>query len=97
MAYTFQELVEKQQVANEAYEKAGNLRRAYGPPTADAQGGPQAEVYETALRAWRDLEREVYTAISDFAKEHGLPRNEVEDRVRAQAGPDGAGPQPEEP
>ncbi|GHJ39002.1 hypothetical protein [Streptomyces sp. TS71-3] len=85
MATTFGEIVEKQQVADEAYAKVQELRNQYGPPAAAAQTEQQTDTYETALRAWRDLDREVRGAITDFAKEQGLVRQEVEDRVRAEA------------
>ncbi|WP_255952061.1 hypothetical protein [Streptomyces odontomachi] len=85
MAHTFAELVEKQQVANEARDKVDELRHQYGPPAAAEQTEQQAETYETALRAWRDLERELHTAVADFAREHSLALHEVEGQVRAEA------------
>jgi hypothetical protein len=89
VAHTFVELVEKQQVANEARDKVEELRHQYGPPAAAAQTEQQTETYETALRAWRDLERELHTAVADFAREHGLALHEVEGRVRTEASGDG--------
>jgi hypothetical protein len=88
VATTFGELVEKQQVADEAYAKVQDLRHQYGPPAGATQTEQQTETYETALRAWRDLDREVRVAITEFAKEQGLVRQEVEERVRAEAAGD---------
>jgi hypothetical protein len=90
VAHTFDELVEKQQVANAAHAKVQELREKYGPPAGEAQTDQQTETYEIALRAWRDLEREVYAAITEFAKEQGLTRHEVEGSVRAEASGGGA-------
>jgi hypothetical protein len=94
VANTFAELVEKQQVTNAARAKVQELREKYGAPAADVQTEQQTETYETALRAWRDLEREVYAAISEFARERGLVRSEVEEKVTAEASTDGGPPEP---
>jgi hypothetical protein len=38
----------------------------------------QTQTYETAWRAWRDLARDVQAAITEYAKEQGSARSEVE-------------------
>ncbi|WP_405865041.1 MULTISPECIES: hypothetical protein [unclassified Streptomyces] len=79
MTHTFDELVEKQRAADQAHSQVEELRHSYGPPTR--QGGwtgQQTDTYETALRAWRDLAREARTSVSEYARESGKPRTEVE-------------------
>jgi hypothetical protein len=89
VAHTFEELVEKQRAAQTAHARAMELRDTYGPPGQAQWTGPQAETYETALRAWRDLAREVQTAVSEYAKDEGRSRAEVEAEVeRAAAAPE---------
>lgn len=83
MAHTFEELVAKQRAADEAHTQVEQLRNEYGPPTRD--GGwtdQQAETYERAWRAWRDLARDVQAAVTECAKEQGAARNEVEADVK---------------
>ncbi|MEU1042409.1 hypothetical protein ACFYP4_21330 [Streptomyces sp. NPDC005551] len=87
MADTFDELVEKQQVADEAHAKVLELRDRFGAPMQ--QGGwtaRQSETYETAWRAWRDLTRDVQAAATEYAKATGQERAEVEAAVRRRAG-----------
>ncbi|MFJ5531987.1 hypothetical protein [Streptomyces sp. NPDC093261] len=86
MAKTFEEIVEMQRAASEAETKAAGLREMYGPPTATTWTKQQSDLYETALRAWRDLDRDLQAEISEYAKEHGRTRSEVEAEARAQAG-----------
>ncbi|MFE3634317.1 hypothetical protein [Streptomyces sp. NPDC059168] len=89
MAYTFEELVAKQRAAEAAQCMVEELRDAYGPPAGNQMTGVQSGTYETALRAWRDLAREVQTAVSEYAKETGRPRADVETEVaRAAAAQD---------
>lgn len=38
--------------------------------------------YETAWRAWRDLEHDLQEAITQYAKNEGLDRNDIEQAVR---------------
>ncbi|MQY34185.1 hypothetical protein SRB17_21510 [Streptomyces sp. RB17] len=91
MAHTFDELVQKQRAADAAHATVEDLRDAYGPPAERRMTGAQSGTYETALRAWRDLDRDVQSALSEFAKETGRPRPEVEAEVaRAAAEPEGA-------
>ncbi|MER6572967.1 hypothetical protein ABT288_44195 [Streptomyces sp. NPDC001093] len=81
MAHTFDELVQKQRAADAAHATVEELRDAYGPPAERRMTGAQSGTYETALRAWRDLDRDVQTALSEFARETGRPRPEVEAEV----------------
>ncbi|MEW2250210.1 hypothetical protein AB0907_23030 [Streptomyces sp. NPDC006975] len=85
MAHTFDELVEKQRAANEAHTRVLELREAYGAPTAAQWSQEQSSTYETAWRAWRDLARDVQASVSDFAKDEGRMRNEVEAEVKKAA------------
>ncbi|MEU6095283.1 hypothetical protein [Streptomyces sp. NPDC047079] len=86
MAKTFEEIVEMQRAASEAERKAAGLREMYGPPTATPWTKQQSDLYETAVRAWRDLDRDLRAEIADYAKERGRTRSDVEAEVRAQAG-----------
>ncbi|MEU6371393.1 hypothetical protein ABZ876_38400 [Streptomyces sp. NPDC046931] len=86
MAKTFEEIVEMQRAASEAETKAAGLREMYGPPTASTWTKRQSDMYETAVRAWRDLDRDLQIEIAEYAKHHGRARSDVEGQVRAQAG-----------
>ncbi|BCM65413.1 MULTISPECIES: hypothetical protein [Streptomyces] len=81
MAHTFEELVQKQRAAEAARTTVEELRDAYGPPADRRMTGAQSGTYETALRAWRDLARDAQTAVSEYARETGRPRAEVEAEV----------------
>ncbi|MGW7522203.1 hypothetical protein [Streptomyces sp. NPDC054783] len=81
MAHTFDELVQKQRAADAAHATVEELRDAYGPPAERRMTGAQSGTYETALRAWRDLARDLQTALSEFARETGRPRPDVEAEV----------------
>ncbi|MBJ6641542.1 hypothetical protein H4K36_33725 [Streptomyces sp. DHE7-1] len=87
MAHTFEELVAKQRAADAAQRMVEELREAYGPPAGQQITGVQSGTYETALRAWRDLAREVQTAVSEYAKETGRPRADIEAEVARAAAP----------
>ncbi|MFF8478565.1 hypothetical protein [Streptomyces sp. NPDC015414] len=87
MAHTFEELVAKQRAADAAQRMVEELRDAYGPPAGQQMTGAQSGTYETALRAWRDLAREVQTAVSEYAKETGRPRADIEAEVARAAAP----------
>ncbi|GAA3832992.1 hypothetical protein GCM10022403_077520 [Streptomyces coacervatus] len=79
MTHTFEELVEKQRAADDAHIRVEELQRSYGPLTQPGGwSGQQSDTYETARRAWRDLAREARTSVTEYAKESGKPRNEVE-------------------
>lgn len=83
MTHIFDELVEKQRAADQAHSRVEELRHWYGPPTQ--QGGwtgQQTSTYETAWRAWRDLAREAQSSVTEYAKESGKSRNEIEADVR---------------
>ncbi|WP_030837147.1 hypothetical protein [Streptomyces sp. NRRL S-475] len=82
MAHTFDELVEKQRAADEAYARVRHLQDAYGPPTRTKWSDQQTTTWETAWRAWRDLARDVQAAVTGYAKQEGTPRQEVEARVK---------------
>ncbi|MFF9275043.1 hypothetical protein [Streptomyces griseosporeus] len=87
MAHTFDELVAMQRAANEAHARVEKLRDSYGAPTAAPWTGEQHGTYETAWRAWRDLARDVQASVTEYARDEGRPRNEVEAEVkRAAAG-----------
>ncbi|MGW7402679.1 hypothetical protein ACWGI9_02860 [Streptomyces sp. NPDC054833] len=85
MAHTFEELVAKQRASDMAHAQVLELRDTYGPPAEAQLTGAQKETYETALRAWRDLAREVQTAVSEYAKEEGRARGDVEAEVERAA------------
>ncbi|SOE07132.1 hypothetical protein [Streptomyces sp. Ag109_G2-15] len=85
MAHTFEELVEKQRAADAAHRMVDELRDTYGPPAERGMTGVQSDTYETALRAWRELARDVQTAVSEYARETGRPRAEVEAEVERAA------------
>ncbi|MFF7970026.1 hypothetical protein [Streptomyces sp. NPDC007905] len=88
MAHTFEELVEKQRAADAAQRMVDELREAYGPPAGRQMTGAQSGTYETALRAWRDLARDVQTAVSEYARQTGRPRADVEAEVARAAAPE---------
>ncbi|MEW2283891.1 hypothetical protein [Streptomyces sp. NPDC047841] len=85
MSHTFEELVAKQRAAAAAHAQVQELRETYGPPAERRMTGVQSGTYETALRAWRDLAREVQTAVSEYARQTGRPRAEVEAEVERAA------------
>ncbi|MGW7261403.1 hypothetical protein [Streptomyces sp. NPDC054834] len=67
MAHTFEELVEKQRVADQAHATVQALRDQDDRPA-----------YETAWQAWRDLAQDVKAAVTEHAKEHSAMRAGVE-------------------
>lgn len=75
-----------QRAANEAEAKASGLRDQYGPPTATPWTRQQNDMYETAFRAWRDLDRDLQNEMTEYAKEHGRARSGLEAEVNARAG-----------
>lgn len=85
MAHDFEELVQKQRAAEAARATVEDLRQTYGPPAEQRMTGAQSGTYETALRAWRDLARDVQTAVSEYARETGRARAEVEAEVERAA------------
>ncbi|MER6678191.1 hypothetical protein [Streptomyces sp. NPDC000983] len=82
MPHTFDELIEKQRAADLAHRRVEELRAQYGPP-AEVGGWSQTQTrtYDTAWRAWRDLARDAHTSLSEFAREQGTSRGDVEARV----------------
>jgi hypothetical protein len=85
VAHTFEELVQKQRAAEAAHTMVEELRNTYGPPAERRMTGAQSGTYETALRAWRDLARDAQSAVSEYARETGRPRAEVEAEVERAA------------
>ncbi|MFK0138837.1 hypothetical protein [Streptomyces murinus] len=92
MAHTFEELVQKQRAADAAHTTVEELRETYGPPAERGMTGAQSGTYETALRAWRDLAREAQTALSEYAKDTGRPRADIEAEVERAAAVPGERP-----
>ncbi|MEU5380726.1 hypothetical protein ACFYYI_32135 [Streptomyces sp. NPDC002387] len=82
MAHSFDELVELQRAADQAYNRVEELRDSYGAPTASIWTGEQTETWETAWRAWRELARDVQIAVKGHAQEQGQSRHEVEAALR---------------
>lgn len=82
MAHTFEELVEMQRAADQARNRVTELRDTYGPPTTAPWTEQQTSTYETAWRAWRDLARDVQAAVTEYAREQGQSRQEVEADVQ---------------
>ncbi|SDD39153.1 hypothetical protein [Streptomyces prasinopilosus] len=85
MTNTFEELVAKQRAVDEAHVRVRHLQETYGPPTDTKWSSMQTTTWETAWRAWRDLARELRTAVSDFARAEGKPRHVVEAEVKQAA------------
>ena len=77
--------MEKQRAADEAHARVLELRDTYGAPTAAPWSETQTDTYETAWRAWRDLARDVQAAVTEYAKDEGRPRNDVEAEVKGAA------------
>ncbi|WP_328419798.1 hypothetical protein [Streptomyces sp. NBC_00443] len=83
MTNIFDELVEKQRAAEQAHHRVEELRGMYGPPTEEGGwSSRQTTTYNTAWRAWRDLARDVRTAVADYAKAQGEQRSAVETQVK---------------
>ncbi|MGI5376860.1 hypothetical protein ACQEV2_21945 [Streptomyces sp. CA-251387] len=82
MARTFDELVAMQRAADQAHTRVEELRDQYGPPAHTPWTELQTDTYETAWRAWRDLARDVQSAMTEYAKEQGTSRTEVEADVK---------------
>ncbi|MFI1169731.1 hypothetical protein ACH4UM_40895 [Streptomyces sp. NPDC020801] len=81
MSHTFEELVARKLAADEAHNRVEQLRQDYGPPAQTRWTGAQGETYETALRAWRDLARDLQAAVNEYASDEGRPRTDVEAEV----------------
>ncbi|MET9823507.1 MULTISPECIES: hypothetical protein [Streptomyces] len=82
MAHTFEELVHKRRAADLAQHRVEELRDSYGPPTQHQWTPRQSDTYETAVRAWRDLDRDARTAMSEYVKEGGQSRHKIEAKLR---------------
>ncbi|WP_189309188.1 hypothetical protein [Streptomyces brasiliensis] len=86
MSHTIEELVAKQHAADAAHAQVLELRETYGPPAEGQLTGTQRETYETALRAWRDLDRDLQTAVSEYARDEGRSLAEVDAELARVAG-----------
>ncbi|MFF1300733.1 hypothetical protein [Streptomyces sp. NPDC058296] len=82
MADTLAELVGMRRATDQAHERVVELRERLGPPATEPWSEAQTTTYETAWRAWRDLERDLQEAITQYAKSEGLDRNDIEQAVR---------------
>ncbi|MFB7496230.1 hypothetical protein ACFC09_16325 [Streptomyces sp. NPDC056161] len=82
MSHTFEELVAKRRAVDAAHAQVEELRETYGPPAEGQLTATQADTYETAVRAWRDLARDLRTALSEYARDEGRSLTEIEDDVR---------------
>ncbi|CAL9606045.1 hypothetical protein SUDANB58_05537 [Streptomyces sp. enrichment culture] len=85
MASTFEELVAKRRAADQAHQRVEELRHSYGAPTQSRWNPQQSDIYETAVRAWRDLDRDAQAAVTGYAREQGQARDMVEEEVRRAA------------
>ncbi|KAB2971141.1 hypothetical protein F8R89_03210 [Streptomyces sp. SS1-1] len=86
MTTIFEELVAKQRAAEQAHSRVEELRSKYGPPTqVGGWSARQTETYNTALRAWRDLARDLQTAVAEYARSKGASRSSVEEEIREAA------------
>nr|WTB28278.1 hypothetical protein OG781_00675 [Streptomyces sp. NBC_00830]WTB35803.1 hypothetical protein OG781_45905 [Streptomyces sp. NBC_00830] len=82
MADTLAELVGMRRATDEAHVRVMELRERLGPPVTEPWSQAQTTTYETAWRAWRDLERDLQDAITQYAKSEALDRNDIEQAVR---------------
>ncbi|GAA3854394.1 hypothetical protein GCM10023084_05730 [Streptomyces lacrimifluminis] len=71
-----------QRAADQAHNRVKELRDTYGPPITAPWTEQQTSTYETAWRAWRDLARDVQAAVTEYAREQGQSRQEVEADVQ---------------
>ncbi|MFF0291341.1 hypothetical protein [Streptomyces sp. NPDC005262] len=78
MADTLEELVGMRRATEEAHVRVVELRERFGPPATEPWSEAQTTTYETAWRAWRDLERDLQEAITQYAKNEGFDRNAIE-------------------
>ncbi|MER6529786.1 hypothetical protein [Streptomyces sp. NPDC001508] len=85
MSHTFEELVAKQRAADAAHTQVQELRDTYGPPAQAQLTAAQADTYETAVRAWRDLARDLQTALREYARDEGRSLTDVETQVQRNA------------
>ncbi|MFC7886452.1 hypothetical protein ACFUVV_31870 [Streptomyces sp. NPDC057376] len=73
----------KRRAADQARHRVETLRDSYGPPTQHQWTPRQSNTYETAVRAWRDLDRDAQTAMTEYVKEGGgQSRHKIEAKVR---------------
>ncbi|MET9778134.1 hypothetical protein ABZ023_28430 [Streptomyces sp. NPDC006367] len=75
--------MQKRRAADQAHHRVEELRDSYGPPTQQQWTPRQSRTYETAVRAWRDLDRDAQTAMTEYVKEEGgQSRHKLEAKVR---------------
>ncbi|WP_433916323.1 hypothetical protein [Streptomyces sp. NBC_01744] len=79
MADAIEELVGMRRATDEAHVR---VMERLGPPATEPWSEAQTTTYETTWRAWRDLERDLQEAITQYAKNEGLDRNDIEQAVR---------------
>ncbi|MET9256348.1 hypothetical protein [Streptomyces sp. NPDC003717] len=72
----------KRRAADQAHHRVEELRGSYGPPTQAHWSARQSRTYETAVRAWRDLDRDAQSAMTEYVREEGQSRHKIEARVR---------------
>jgi predicted P-loop ATPase len=84
--HTFEELVEKRRAADQAHNRVEELRHSFGPPAEHKWTKEQTATYETAWRAWRDLDREAQSTLTEYAKELGRSRHDVQSDVETAVG-----------
>ncbi|MEU4490135.1 hypothetical protein AB0H94_35585 [Streptomyces purpurascens] len=85
MAQTFEGLVQMQRAADEAHIAVQQMTEQYGSSAQTAWTDEQQASWETAWRTWRDLAGDVQVAVTEYAKEQGTPRNQVEADVKKAA------------
>jgi hypothetical protein len=82
VAHTFEDLVNMQRTADQAHAHVIQLRDQYGRPTAIEWTDEQTLTYEQAWKEWREQAAAVQAAVTEHAKEQGMPRVEVEADVK---------------
>ncbi|WP_309141927.1 hypothetical protein [Streptomyces griseicoloratus] len=74
--------MQKRRAADQAHHRVEQLRDSYGPPTQQQWTRRQSTTYETAVRAWRDLDRDAQAAMTEYVKEGGQSLHKIEAKVR---------------
>ncbi|MYR44817.1 hypothetical protein GTW67_22965 [Streptomyces sp. SID5910] len=73
----------KRRAADQAQHRVEELRDSYGPPTQQQWTRRQSQTYETAVRAWRDLDRDAQTAMTEYVKEEGKDQGQSRHKLEA--------------
>ncbi|QOV36973.1 hypothetical protein IM697_00395 [Streptomyces ferrugineus] len=79
-----------QRPADRARSGVEELRDRYGPPAGTPWTELQTDTYDRAWRTWRDLALAVQTAITEYARDQGAARSQVEADVKGTARHPGA-------